>query len=350
MHDDQARAADYDDPMCSKLLGTAADVLRSFGSAFGGRHLAIVGGAVPSLLVGRLPDRLRPHVGTADLDFHLSLHLLDGETADYYQAIIDGLRSLGLRTDMQGGREVRWRWVGRHRGARVQVEFLCPMRDRAGRPEKPASGTPAEANIGPAGEITALAVGYGHLVPHDTVYVERRVLTNDGMLGYEFPVAGLAPWLCLKADAIMRRRKPKDAYDVVWLLGALGPEKAAAQISDSPLLNEELALDVLGQLVRLINDQFRDTMSVGPAMYAKFQEADDDAADRRHAFGTIAAFGRALKECGINFLHGTSVGCAYRGVSFVVQREITWTKQGSAPKLNPLPCPGRARACGRAEG
>ena len=48
---------------------------------------------------------------------------------------------------------------------RVQVEFLCPMRDRAGPPEKPASGIPAEANIGPAGEITALAVGYGHLVP-----------------------------------------------------------------------------------------------------------------------------------------------------------------------------------------
>ncbi len=194
MHDDQATAAEYDDPMCSKLLGTAADVLRSFGSAFGGRHLAIVGGAVPSLLVGRLPARLHPHVGTADLDFHLSLHLLDGETADYYQAIIDGLRSLGLRTDSQGGREVKWRWVGRHRGARVQVEFLCPMRDRAGHPEKPASGTPAEANIGPAGEITALAVGYGHLVPRDTVYVERRVMTSDGMLGYEFPVAGLAPW------------------------------------------------------------------------------------------------------------------------------------------------------------
>ena len=115
MHDDQAGAADYDDPMCSKLLGTAADILRSFGSAFGGRHLAIVGGAVPSLLVGRLPERLHPHVGTADLDLHLSLHLLDGETADYYQAIIDGLRSLGLRTDVQVGREVKWRWVGRHR-------------------------------------------------------------------------------------------------------------------------------------------------------------------------------------------------------------------------------------------
>lgn len=42
---------------------------------------------------------MHPHVGTADMDFHLSLHLLDGETADYYQAIIDGLRSLGLATD-----------------------------------------------------------------------------------------------------------------------------------------------------------------------------------------------------------------------------------------------------------
>ena len=61
-------------------------------------------------------------------------------------------------------------------------------------------------------------------------------MTSDGMLGYEFPVAGLAPWLCLKADAIMRRRKPKDAYDVVWLLDALGPEEAAARISCSPLL------------------------------------------------------------------------------------------------------------------
>jgi Nucleotidyl transferase AbiEii toxin, Type IV TA system len=297
--DDQARAGDYDDPMCSKLLGTAADVLRSFGSAFGGRHLAIVGGAVPSLLAGRIPERLQPHVGTADLDFHLSLHLLDGETADYYQAIIDGLRSLGLRTDVQGGRAVKWRWVGRHRGARVQVEFLCPMRDRAGRPEKPAAGTPAEANIGPAGEITALAVGFGHLVPRDTVRIERRVMTSDGLLRYEFPVAGLTSWLCLKADAIMRRRKPKDAYDVVWLLDALGPAEAARRISDSPLLDGEFTADTLRQVNRLIRDQFRDTASAGPAMYASFVDVDDREAERRHASGTVAAFGKALGARGI---------------------------------------------------
>lgn len=299
MHGDSARATDYDDPMCARLLGTAADVLRSFGSAFGGRHLAIVGGAVPSLLLGGAPKGMRPHVGTADLDFHLSLHLLDGETADYYQAIIDGLRSLGLRTDTQGGREVKWRWVGRYRDARLQVEFLCPMRDRAGRPEKPASGTPAESNIGPAGEITALAVGYGHLVPADTVLVERRVLTSRGMLGYEFPVAGPASWLCLKADAIMRRDKPKDAYDVVWLIDALGPAEAAVRISESPLLGGELAVDVLGQLARLTSDQFRDTDAAGPEMYASFLGTDGGDAERRHAHGTVAALGKELRVRGI---------------------------------------------------
>jgi hypothetical protein len=207
MHGDRTQAGDYDDPMCARLLGTAADVLRSFGSAFGGRHLAIVGGAVPSLLAGEPPAGMRPHIGTADLDFHLSLHLLDGETADYYQAIIDGLRSLGLATDVQNGREVKWRRVGRYRDMRLQVEFLCPTRSRGGRPEGPASGTPAEANIGPAGEITALAVGFGHLVPDDTVLVERRVLTRCGILGYPFPVAAVASWLSLKTDAIMLRDK-----------------------------------------------------------------------------------------------------------------------------------------------
>ena len=67
MPDDRVRASDYDDPMSNRLLGIAADVLRSFGSAFGGRHLAIVGGAVPALLVPEVPPGIAPHVGTADL-------------------------------------------------------------------------------------------------------------------------------------------------------------------------------------------------------------------------------------------------------------------------------------------
>jgi hypothetical protein len=299
MADDNARASAYDDPMSERLLGIAADVLRSFGSAFGGRHLAIVGGAVPGLLVETPPRGMEPHVGTTDLDLHLSLHLVDGETADYYQAIIDGLRSLGLGPDNEQGRDLKWRWVGHHRDVRLQVELLCPVRSRAGRPEQPAVETPAEANIGPSGEITALAVGFGHLVPDDTVTILRRVETMSGGLTYEFPVAGLASWLCLKSDAIMRREKFKDAYDVVWVFDALGPDAASEMVAASPLLVGPFADEVRAQLALLVDDQFRDEESVGPTAYATFLDAEPADGARRHALGTVVAFGRALKARGI---------------------------------------------------
>lgn len=57
---------------------------------------------------------------------------MDGDTADYYDAIIDGLRGLGLSPDTSGEREVKWRWLGTHRGAKLQVELLCPERTRGG--------------------------------------------------------------------------------------------------------------------------------------------------------------------------------------------------------------------------
>ncbi len=291
MADDAARASAYDDPMSERLLGIAADVLRPFGSAFGGRHLAIVGGAVPGLLVGTPPPGMDAHVGTADLDLHLSLHLLDGETADYYQAIIDGLRSLVLHPDDEDGREVKWRWIGHYRGVRPQVELLCPVRSRAGRPERPAAETPAEANIGPHGEITALAVGFGHLVPDDTIIVSRRVETAGGGLTYEFPVAGLTSWLCLKTDAIMRRDKPKDAYDVVWVLDALGPDAASEMVAESPLLTGAFVGDVRAQLRLLIDDQFRDEGSIGPSAYATFLNAEPPGPARRTPWGLSPSSG-----------------------------------------------------------
>ncbi|MGI8791781.1 MAG: nucleotidyl transferase AbiEii/AbiGii toxin family protein [Acidimicrobiales bacterium] len=244
---------------------------------------------------------MEPHVGTGDLDLHLSLHLLDGETADYYHAIIEGLRSLGLRADDEHGREVKWRWVGRYRDVRLQVELLCPVRSRAGRPERPATETPAEANIGPGGEITALAVGLGHLVPDDTIAITKRVETASGGLTFEFPVAGLTSWLCLKSDAIMRRDKAKDAYDVVWVLDSLGPDAASEMVGASPLLAGPLVDEVRSQLMLLVHDQFRDEDSVGPVAYATFLEIEPADGARGHALGTVVAFGRALTARGIGW-------------------------------------------------
>jgi hypothetical protein len=173
------------------------------------------------------------------------------------------------------------------------------MRQRAGRPEAPAPGTIAEANIGPSGEITALAVGYGHLVPDDTVTVERRVETSRGELTCEFPVAGLTSWLCLKADALMRRDKLKDAYDIVWILAALGPEEAARIVAESQLLAGSSASVVVKQLDRLVGDQFADTASAGPGSYTAFLNADPGERERRFAMETVKEFGRHLVSAGV---------------------------------------------------
>jgi hypothetical protein len=136
------------------------------------------------------------------------------------------------------------------------------------------------------------------LVPEDTVDVARRVSTNRGWLTYEFPVAGLTSWLCLKSDAIMRRDKPKDSYDVVWTLDALGPDHAAELIMSSPLMAGNFADDVVTQLRMLIDDQFKDTISVGPKSYADFLGADAASIERRHAQGTVAALAAALRGLG----------------------------------------------------
>ena len=293
--DDQRRAWDYHDPAGTRMLGIAADVLRSFGSGIGGHHLAIVGGLAPVLLVPEPPSGLDLHVGTGDIDLMLSIQLMEGETAEYYRSIVEGLRGLGLHPDEDDGRTILWRWVGRHRGAAVQVELLCPVRRRGGVPERPSAGTPAEVNVGPNGEITALALWLGHLVLEDTVIVERRVETVHGSLTYPFPVAGLAAWLCLKWDAITRRDKPKDAYDVVWVVDALGPVVAARRIAESALLTGRFADEVRGGLSRLVGDQFRDVDSVGPRSYAGFFGDSGVDRRRRHALGTMNEFRSQLE-------------------------------------------------------
>lgn len=97
----------------------------------------------------------------------------------------------------------------------------------------------------------------------------------------------------------MRRNKAKDAYDVVWILDALGPDAASATVAASPLLGGPFADEVRAQLALLVDDQFRDEKSVGPTAYATFLEAEPAEGARRHALGTVVAFGQALAAHGI---------------------------------------------------
>jgi hypothetical protein len=284
----------YDPSTTDLLLGITADVLRSFGSTFGG-HVAIIGGLVPTLLVPEPPADMEDHVGTADIDLCLSLHLIDGETSDYYASIVEGLARMGLEHGERDGRTTRWRWVGAYRGVRLVVDLLSPSRSTAGRPERPREGSVAERNVGDASGVATIALAHGHLVALDTDTITRRVPAAAGNLDFDFPVAGLTAWLCLKVDGIRSRDKAKDAFDVVWVLQAVGPEAAAAIVHRSRLLASDLADETRAQIDRLIDDQFLDVDSVGPGQYAAFREAPDDDRLKRDAHATVQAFGAALR-------------------------------------------------------
>ena len=306
MTSDQGRIGDYSEETTGLLLGSAADLLRSFGLAFGGRHLAIVGGLVPTLKVPIPPTGVDPHPGTADLDLLLSIHLLDGETAQYYDSIVDGLTQLGMKPAREDGHQRKWRWIGRLNGIRVTVEFLCPLRPHPKSVERPLKGTVAERNIAPDGRITAVPVTWGKLVFDDTEIHERRVRTSEGEVTFPFPVAGITSWLCLKSDAMVNRAKTKDAFDVVWLIAALSPEATAQMVASSPLLSGIHRDEVIIQLRLLVDDRFRDIESVGPVSYALFHHAQgsdepltEDSARKRAAFGTMQALGNELKKLSI---------------------------------------------------
>lgn len=65
------------------LIREAASLLFLLGGMTP-KHLVVVGGLVPPLLV---PDAGDPHVGSADIDLSLSVAITTGATREYYRSI-----------------------------------------------------------------------------------------------------------------------------------------------------------------------------------------------------------------------------------------------------------------------
>ena len=95
-------------------------------------------------------------------------------------------------------------------------------------------------------------------------------LPDGAILRTRVRVAGPVPFLVMKANAIARRDKPKDAYDVWFLLsnhraGLAGLAAAVAEHADHGLVRE-----ALGHLA----DAFASVDHVGPRAVADFLELE----------------------------------------------------------------------------
>jgi len=284
--------AGYDPRIIDAVLAEAAHLFRHLG--FAAQHTTLIGGVVPSLLVLDPPHT--PHVGTTDLDLCLSLAIIEGDTEEY-DRIEDSLKKAGYEPT-----DVSFRWKQRDQ-LRLVVEFFCPSgEDRpAGRIYRPkqADNPRAKQNLG--SNLSTYALDVGGILTEDVISVQREaILPNDeGRINFTFRVTGVLGFLIAKTGALLGRDKPKDAYDIVWILENWdgGPTVAASVVASSPAYLRD---DVRLMLDRMF-DTFESTDKLGPSSFARFMAEQDMTRDdrlrlQRQAVGAVGEFRRTLQN------------------------------------------------------
>lgn len=284
---------EYDPALVGTVLGEAAHLLRHLG--FAADHTVLIGGLVPSLLILD-PGGGRSHVGTGDLDLCLSVAIVEGDTAEY-ERIETAIKKAGYGPTDQS---FRWKQAAR---LGLQVEFFCPAGEGrpSGRMFRPlADEAPtAKQNFGP--KLSAFALDAGEVIGLDVVTVEREVTLPEGggRTDFSFRVTGLVAFLVAKTAALVGRDKPKDAYDIVWIIEnwAGGPVCAASAVKASAVIDRE---DV-GAALSLLSEKFSRPDELGPSAYSRFMaEPDAEINERarlaRNAAGAVQAFFQPLND------------------------------------------------------
>jgi len=199
-------------------------------------EFVVLGGLVPDLLCTQSGFI---HAGTTDVDVQVDLEIACGavNTIRLEQA----LRNAEFAPDS----ERVWRWVAEHGPTRMVVKFelLADLSDA------PAASTITFDGCQNLGAVNLRGTGFA---ARDVVV--RRMTARIGGVQHtvEVKVTGLAGYLLAKTAAAHSRRKPKDWYDLAFVIlhnDAGGPAAAARAVRarfDQELGGVRTALDDLG--------------------------------------------------------------------------------------------------------
>ncbi len=226
-------------------------------------HVTLVGGLVPSLLAQREPRSphvaaIEAHPGSTDIDLGLELALFEAES---YATIVEVLGGAGFRPDLSEGtgNETHQRWRSPDGpGCPVLVDFLIDQTERGERPSSVKHiGKSFGATVTPGLELVSRD---RWLCPLEGTNLAGTRLKRD------LWVCGPASFVILKARAIRRRRKEKDAYDLTYVLRTCAsiPALAAAL---RPLSSHPAA----AQALRWLAEDFETLDHIGPTDVARFR-------------------------------------------------------------------------------
>jgi hypothetical protein len=264
----------YRDDYSDRQIEAARRVLVDLGQVLAAYTdcLVVIGGWVPDLL---LPDADEPHAGSIDVDLAVNTaRLADGRYADMLKLLLDTRRyrpgakpfQFIAEVDLDDGD------VPVH----VEVEFLAPreVKLKKNRPKLLTGFRILQAD----------ACGTAFREP---VEVSIEGLTICGTRNrVRLPVASPSDFLVMKAHALAKRDKPKDAYDLCYVLDERSDEIARNWRTRS--LEPEV-----GAAIAFLREKFSSPESYGPRQLVAFHD-DQDPAERarkaRRAYELVESF------------------------------------------------------------
>ena len=165
-------------------------------------EFVVLGGLVPDMLCSASKQL---HAGTTDVDVQVDMEIACG--AVNTRRLEDALRNAEFEPD--GERE--WRWVTDGPGPKsvVKFELLADLDDQ------PAQVTISFDGCESLGAVNLRGTGFA---TRDLEVRTLRTFNGGQEQTAEINVAGLAGFLLAKSAAAYSRRKPKDWYDIAFVL------------------------------------------------------------------------------------------------------------------------------------
>jgi len=263
-----SRASDYTPERLDLIKATCLSIAVALGDEACRNEIVIVGGLVPALLYGgKSDDLVGEHIGTNDVDLVLDLVILD---KDRYEEVRMQLMRAGFTPDItEAGAVVRQRWHHAETGSKV--DFLMPLAD-----DLPEQRGRLQNLTGDFAAIKMLGLDLA-LQNKIMLELEGRDLQKR-LVSRSLPLCSPEVFVVLKAIAMKNRDKPKDAYDLYFVLRHVdgGPVRLGATLST---LGEHVALR---EAVESLERDFETVDSRGPKDVCSFlgdPENDELAAD-----------------------------------------------------------------------
>jgi hypothetical protein len=232
---------------------------------YGGRpEFVLLGGLVPDLLCSTSG---MVHSGTTDVDVQVNLEIAAGTVN------AQRLESALLNAEFEPDAQRVWRWRSDDGDGRaiIKFELLADLDDQ------PAGATVVFAGCADLGAANLRGTRFA---VSDIEVRQLRVRVGGVEHAAEINVTGLGGFLMAKCAAAHSRRKPKDWYDIAYVLlhnDAGGVEAAAQTVLARfapDLASVRTALDDL-------RDNFADTAAQGAVAYADEMGSNHPDIERR---------------------------------------------------------------------